>query len=248
MRVAVVVCLLAGCSFETGVRPLPAQVDDADVPMMIDASEPQMIDAEEQACVTPPSGLIAWWPGDTAAEIIGNHTSVLVNGAQAGTTGKVGGAFELDGINDRIDVQTDLPALTEFTIEGWVDFGTVTSSWRTVFGNDNAGPGFWMKDRRINWFQSGSDRFISNVTISSTGWHHFALVYGADHNLRGFVDGEAAGMAQYANAFLPGGATIGGLTGYQFDGQIDELSIYNRGLTETEIDAIVAAGANGKCQ
>lgn len=258
MRAAVTLCLVAGCSFDL---KLPSATNDAapddgaadavandDAPTEIDAP---LTDAPIDAslCAPQPPGLIAWWPGDTAAEIIGNRTSTLVNGAVAGATGKVGGAFDLDGTNDRVDIVDDVPALTEFTIEGWVDFDTSgNTSWRTVFGNDNAGPGMWMKDRKIDWYQSSNDRFTSSVTISTTGWHHFALVYGADDVFRAYVDGEAAGTATYAGAYLPQNATIGGYGGYELSGKIDELSIYDRALGVLEIGAIVTADQYGKCR
>jgi hypothetical protein len=258
MRAAAALSLLTGCGFSLTL-PGSATTDDAmiadDATTEVDAATidapPNTVDAppiDAQLCLTPPAGLIAWWPGDTATEVIGNRTSVLVNGATAGTTGKVGGTFNFDGFDDRVDIVDDVPPLTIFTIEGWIDFGTSTSSWRTVFGNDISGPGFWMKDRRINWFQSQNDRFISNVAISTTGWHHFALVYGADQVLRGYVDGEAAGATAYAEARLPQNSTIGGRAGYELEGKIDELSIYSRALSVVEIGSIVDAAEHGKCR
>src|SRR5207302_7339036 len=61
-------------------------------------------------CVTPPSGLSHWWPGDnTATDIQGNNNGTLKNGATfAG--GHVARAFSLDGIDDYVDVGfVDLP-------------------------------------------------------------------------------------------------------------------------------------------
>ncbi|MFN0252766.1 MAG: LamG domain-containing protein [Kofleriaceae bacterium] len=251
--VAPALCLFAGCGFSVKGSSAgdagDATIDDAATDAETDALLPIDAPIDAQLCATPPSGQIAWWPGDTVDEVIGNRTSTLVNGAVAGTPGKVGGAFAFDGFNDRVNVVTDLPALTTFTIEGWIDFDVAgNSSWRTVLGNDNGGRGVWMKDRRICWYQASSDRFISDVTISTTGWHHFALVYGTDGVFRGYVDGVAAGTASYAFASLPAGATIGGYNGYELDGMIDELSVYDRALTVEEIGAIVAADVHGKCR
>jgi hypothetical protein len=246
MRVVAALCVLAGCSVNKELPPATAG-DDAAIEIDADTTMPA---PDARLCATPPMGLIAWWPGDSAAEIVGNRTSTLRNGASANTTGKVGGAFDFDGVDDRLDIVTDLAPLTQFTIEGWVSFASATSniSWRTVFGNDSTGPGLWMKDRRICWFQSNSDRFVSNVTIPTGSWHHFALVYGADQVLRGYVDGNTAGTASYAAAFIPAGATVGGYGGFELEGKVDELSIYDRALSASEIDAIVDAGAHGKCQ
>jgi hypothetical protein len=52
-------------------------------------------------CATAlPSGLVAWWPGDSNAnDFSGNgYHATLVNGAQVGIPGLIGGAFQFDGI------------------------------------------------------------------------------------------------------------------------------------------------------
>ena len=36
--------------------------------------------------------------------------------------------------------------------------------------------------------------------------------------------------------------------GHSFDGRVDELSIYDRALTEAEAQAIYAAGSSGRCR
>jgi hypothetical protein len=40
---------------------------------------------------------------------------------------------------------------------------------------------------------------------------------------------------------------VGGTAGFPFDGLIDEVSLYSRGLSQAEIQAIYAAGSAGKC-
>ena len=73
-------------------------------------------------CVTPPSGLVAWWPGDgMALDVTGTNDGTLYNGAGY-TTGKVGQAFNLDGSDDYVDIG-DLAALDnagEITVLAWV--------------------------------------------------------------------------------------------------------------------------------
>ncbi|HEY5863945.1 MAG TPA: hypothetical protein VI542_00100, partial [Candidatus Tectomicrobia bacterium] len=52
-------------------------------------------------CATAlPSGLVAWWPGDSNAnDLSGNENhAMLVNGAQVGVPGLMGGAFQLNGV------------------------------------------------------------------------------------------------------------------------------------------------------
>jgi hypothetical protein len=44
--------------------------------------------ASAQACLAPPTGIVAWWPfdetsGTTAADIAGNNVATYVNGVQS---------------------------------------------------------------------------------------------------------------------------------------------------------------------
>jgi hypothetical protein len=74
-------------------------------------------------CVTPPSGLVSWWPGENNAnDIQSSNHGALQNGATF-AAGKVGQAFSLDGVDDYVEVP-DSPSLTppssSITLEAWV--------------------------------------------------------------------------------------------------------------------------------
>jgi hypothetical protein len=76
---------------------------------------PRLILAAPQ-CVSPPGGLIAWWPGDgDATDIAGHHNGTLQNGASFGT-GEVGQTFQFDASQHQyVDVDTITLPVT-FTI------------------------------------------------------------------------------------------------------------------------------------
>jgi hypothetical protein len=87
-------------------------------------------------------------------------------------------------------------------------------------------------------------------------WVHVAAVFDAvSGSMQAYVNGELA--AQTNTPVRPfqelagGGAAIGGASagqsGYSFNGLIDELSVYDRALTASEIQAIYDAGVDGKC-
>jgi len=79
-------------------------------------------------CLSPPSGMVAWWPGDgNADDIIGGHTGVLVGDATF-DEGLVGEAFSLDGNGDFINIphNEELDLGTEdFTLDFWVYFRSI---------------------------------------------------------------------------------------------------------------------------
>ena len=60
------------------------------------------------ACITPPSGLESWWDGDsvsgtTAYDIWNGNDGTMINGVNI-VPGKVGNAFDFDGVDDYVDV------------------------------------------------------------------------------------------------------------------------------------------------
>ena len=97
-----------------------------------------------QACVTTPTGMIAWWPGDgNARDVIGTNHGVLRNGAGF-APGKVGSGFHFDGVDDYINVGR-APALqfygtAPFTFSFWIA-PEYTGSPADIITRLNAGVG-----------------------------------------------------------------------------------------------------------
>ena len=72
-------------------------------------------------CVSPPEGLVSWWPADGVPDDIqGTNHGMLLNGVTFGG-GKVGQAFHFDG-NDDICRIPNSPSLqpASITIEAWL--------------------------------------------------------------------------------------------------------------------------------
>ena len=74
-------------------------------------------------CLTPPAGLVGWWPGeDNANDIAGTNNGALSGGVSF-AIGEVGQAFRFDGTNGTVTVP-DSPALrltNQLTIEAWIN-------------------------------------------------------------------------------------------------------------------------------
>src|SRR6202011_857531 len=93
-----------------------------------------------RSCVTPPSGMLDWWPGDgNTKDIQGGNTGQLKNGASFGT-GEVAQAFRFDSSkNQYVDVgSVDLP--TTFTIDAWINPSNL-SSVHEIISNADPNPG-----------------------------------------------------------------------------------------------------------
>jgi len=224
-------------------------------------------------CSPPPSGLVSWWPfdegdGTTASDIIGVKDGNLVDGPS--WTSGIDKALKFDGIDDYIEVPDDNSldlnpsAFTFFTFEAWVYFskGGVTILDKNSGESDHDTNYRWIiglwdhaDDTRLGVWNGGSqsypDPVFANTNLSVNTWHHIAVVYDA-YNLEVefYVDGKFDG----SDLWDLGNPNRGPLhigkdyMGRFFEGAIDELTIYNRALTESEIQAIYNAGSAGKCK
>jgi hypothetical protein len=209
--------------------------------------------AQVPSCVTPPPGMVAWWPGDgNARDLAGANAATLVGGA-AFAPGRVDRAFSLDGSTAWVEVPDAAPlrVTSALTIDAWIN---PTATGGRVVDKITAGGG----DGYLLDTWGGVIRFLfdgqtlSGATPIPTGvWSHVAGVYdGAEMRvyLNGTLDGTRATSAAIPTNALPlriGAASNGGSL---FSGLIDEVEVFDRGLSQAEIQAIVAAGSAGKCK
>ena len=222
-----------------------------------------------------PSGLVAAWRGEGhAADFVGANHGVLKNGVGV-AAGLVGQAFELDGIDDHVEIPDD-PSLTTtsaITVEGWINpsslaaGGTVLSQYDSM--QEQIGWGLVVLAGgslrfTLNEGGAGNDPFFfadtTSPVVSANEWTHVAASFdAATDELKIFVNGVdtetpagsgATGLSGIFNSSAP--VRIGAFRDINgdlvsfFDGLIDEVSLYNRALSESEVAAIHAAGSNGK--
>ena len=230
--------------------------------------------AAAQTPVAPPAGLVSWWPGDEDAhDIVGGHHGTLENGATY-AKGMVGPAFSLDGVDDFVRVPSS-PALNpkhSFSIDAWIfptagGFFHIVAKWGDggSWGGERAysfhtltgmGLRFAISDDE-NQGNAGYHDFDtpSNVTRLST-WNFVACVYDQPTGARRiYVDGAQVAervdppiTVKDSVADLGIGAHLGAPNAFDcvFPGLIDEVEIFNRSLSTSEIRTLFQAGSAGK--
>jgi len=203
-------------------------------------------------CVPPPDGLVSWWPGDgNALDIQSGNDGTLLNGAGF-APGMVGEAFLLDGVDDRVLIGN--PAnlqLQNFTLDLWVKPDILKHSELLVYGFGGYGTVI-ERGNNISLTKVG----VSNVQappFPDTDWHHVAVTKDGNAVVI-YLDGIAFPKPPYdPGFFFTSNLAIGNrddapLARRALDGLIDEVEIYNRALSASEIQAIFSAGSAGKCK
>jgi subtilisin-like proprotein convertase family protein len=219
-------------------------------------------------------GIVSWWRGEGSANDSAGANNGTLNGGTAFAAGKVGQAFSFDGTSGYVSIPNS-PSLNPagaFSIEGWI-FPTrdanqvILSKWgdqlptyannrsyqfETIAGLGLSFPISDLANQNNGAFQAFS---VSGV-LTLNAWNHVAATYDSATGIRCiYVNGVK--VASHANApvavydsIIP--ATIGiwmrSSTFNQdfFQGSIDELSLYNRALSDSEIKAIFTNGTAGK--
>ena len=213
--------------------------------------------------VTPlaPSGLVLALGfdenmGGTALDGSGGNRHGLIQGAER-VSGKVGGALRFDGIDDWVTVQ-DADALdlsSGMTLEAWVN-PAVVGGWQTVLLKEGAGTMAYELyanndlSRPAAYFTTsgGVLRAVTGTAmLAPNTWTHVATTYDGV-NMRLYVNGVLVRTAARTGAILAtdgvlhiGGNQVWG--GEFFSGLIDEVRIYSRALSATEIMSDMSGGA-----
>ena len=220
-------------------------------------------DAEDNTEIGP---LVAHWTFDNVGtDSSGNSISASLQLGATYTTGQVNQALTLDGVDDYATASTNAKLEVEpaLTIMAWVrtaatgirdiysKWNTTTGGYRLLMGVDgdgNAADGLLALDINKSGV-SGADRYVATTaTINDGNWHHVAVTT-LNGNTILYIDGQQSATGQQETIVLPSGdeATIGSRTdGTRFwDGEIDELKIYNEVVTASAILAEYNSGQGG---
>ena len=165
------------------------------------------------------------------------NNGTLVNGV--GENSANGGSLVFDGVDDRVDVIN--PGISQtFSVLSWINCTNVSSSNNIVSKN---GPYFMRivsSKLRFNVLTDTGWLFqVGNATLSNNVWYHLAMVYDGS-TWKGYINSNLDFSVSKtgtisSNAALYIGYTPAGGEQAGFNGNIAQVSIYNRALTASEI-------------
>jgi hypothetical protein len=194
--------------------------------------------------------------GGTVADASGNGNTGTISGATWTNQGKFGTALAFGG-NAWVTVN-DAPSLdlrTGMTLMAWVYPTAPATQLTTVIGKEQPGDilyalfGGGSNKRPRAAVYLGSRRVVTgSADLPLDTWSHLAATYN-NSTLRLYVNGVQVASKAMSGS-LPVSTEplrIGGdlLGGNDFTGRIDEVRVYNRGLTATEIQTDMETPVGG---
>ncbi len=223
--------------------------------------------SEEPLLKMDPSGLVAYYKFDVDTIIDGN-VIIDSKGNNAGTVaagtgdtankslaGIVGRAMSFDGVDDLVNMGNVLDMTTnDFSLSFWMsapdttiartllgkrwDLGGGTPGWNIVFS-----PSFRITGRLSDGTTTSQGG--AGIVLPNAQFHHVVIVHdrlGTGETIY-YLDGtevsrfdiSSLGNISYAGSFLLGSANAPGST---FQGSLDEVSIWRRALSATDVQAL----------
>jgi len=192
---------------------------------------------------------------------IDSNNGTLVNGP-TWVVGKIGGALSFDGVDDYIRSDSKIGNNQSFTLACWFNARSISSTpypVHEICGDDNVQGTPDVKGVSIRYRSNGyvyvyisdgngSPKYLYyNLGGTLNSWHHAAVTYDYSSNLaRLYVDGIFHNV-------LGDSITLNGYSGFEglgngrfsigreyynfyfFDGMIDDVRVYNRALSASEI-------------
>jgi hypothetical protein len=215
----------------------------------------------------PTNGLVGYWPfSGNADDVSGNGNNGTVNGATLTTDrfGNSNSAYNFDGINNHILVSNNstLSGFADITISFWVNisqfpsesnpFSGLVAKW---YGSGNCGgvtDNYACYLRTNNQFVVGTNQYRNYPNmlqtpsnLSTSNWYHFVMVHNSSTGGSIYINGTLVSTYNTAGALCSStnplyfGCDNGlGTLNRFFDGKLDDIGIWNRALSETEIATI----------
>ncbi|MBN2228921.1 MAG: hypothetical protein JW779_04940, partial [Candidatus Thorarchaeota archaeon] len=208
------------------------------------------------------SDLGMWMPMDESeGSTVSDLSSYTNDGTMYGDAHQVdeaqyGKAFDFDGTGDYLEVPLSAGldfAPDSFSVSTWIKPRDVSSGWLTVFEHgrtNNNWFGMWINGSgETCHFRVGYDTTDSAQTLVADHWYHVVAIYDASTGeaiqyINGEIDSSevitpGALWTIPANQRLVIGAK-NPMNGEYFNGLIDDILMFDRVLTENEIEALYA--------
>jgi large repetitive protein len=210
--------------------------------------------------------LVGWWMFDEGSGAIvydsARNNNGTVYGNAAWIAGRINGALNFDSVNDYVNIPDDdnsLDITSQITIAAWIKPNDYSyyyivakqpsgSAEGYAAGNyEFALNGSYLEFLHQIYAEGGDEYYDSTLSVTKGVWQHVAVTLKANESVKFYINGEPAGTSPQNTPFgivnnEP--VRIGRIKSdeYWFYGGIDDVRIYNRALSGTEIQKLYQRG------
>jgi hypothetical protein len=219
--------------------------------------------------------MVSWWPGDgNANDIQGSNTGALTGGATATATGKVAQCFSFNGSTGYVSLgnPATLKLAGAITIDAWINpsagpgadqLAAIVTKWAQDPSTSATADsyGLWIVNRSGTLKllsalhkATGAEPTVEGGVIPLNTWSHVAMTFDPSSGQYAlYINGAQVATSTSAgnNLATDRNVAIGREESFQlryFTGLIDEVEIFNRALSQSEIQSIFNADTAGKCK
>jgi hypothetical protein len=195
------------------------------------------------------TGLLGYWTFDgkntpgRALDLSGNDNSAYFYNIASSTfytRGKMGQAVNYSGVTGTGSAFTRVNPGTTFTYSGWIYIPSGTININSNLMTNGNAIGLWITTDKINFDAGGAH--LSNTAMTRNAWHHVAVVDNATA-VTFYLDGVADGSTSIATDMFFNSMGCDDGTGAEcFTGKQDDVRLYSRALSATEIRQLYSLG------
>jgi uncharacterized protein (TIGR02145 family) len=247
----------------------PPSITTSASPSLINCGETATLTASSTSTVQPcikaelpatlQNGLVGYWPFcGNANDASGNNNNGTVNGATLTTDrfGNASSAYSFDGVNDWINLpsgtSTSLNVIGNYTLSLWMKTNQTTYGSQVTFADNLLSTGGFLFNHRTPnnpnnlSFCTGSVWNSTNCNLNNDSWIHFIIVANGNtlniyrNGVLCFTNNSNVACTSWNGARMFGVASQGNVGFYA--GKLDDIAIYNRALTASEIQQLYNLG------
>lgn len=214
------------------------------------------------------SGLQGSWKfdennGATAADASGNNNTGTLSSGATWTTGQSGAAANLDGVDDYVQVgaQSSLALTNTGTLSAWIyptGAGSLPPYGGIIINKEGEYELARFTDGTIQWAFANTNpgwNWVNTGYVAPLNqWTHVAVTYDSGvvktyingtlfHTYTG--TGAIGDIDNSQNDFRVGGRQV---TSHNFRGRIDEVRVYNRALSASEVTTLPSGASSSSTQ
>jgi hypothetical protein len=217
-----------------------------------------------------PSGLTSYYPLDTNTGVVaydssaGSHDGILQNSPTWISSCQISACLSFNGTSQFVSTSSAFANPSTYTLELWFKTGSSSGGRLIGFGDSSTGTST-NADRTVYMTNAGNLVFGANpgtthtvtstLTYNDNNWHHLAATMGSG-GMHLYVDGSSVGTpdantasGNYTGYWRMAYDTLSGWpsapTSNYFSGRLDEVKIYSRELSATEVANEYSAGQAG---